>query len=163
MTLPSNEHEGEGNYASDRHLLLKEIQVLSKEVGKLRGDTRYLNDVLVPREEVVARRRLNTVYSLSAVVTAIQIHDEHLDHCGPFVVAAKDPSWKGSTENFFCDVTFPLHAHADYLNVSSTASGGESEDADLWPTAGNVTGMVIYLLLAVLALALVTRYWNRRG
>lgn len=51
----------ERNYASDRHLLLREIQVLSKEVARLRGDTKHLNDIVIPREEHARRRKVNTV------------------------------------------------------------------------------------------------------
>lgn len=52
MTEPS------GNYASDRHLLLQEVKLLGTEVSRLRGDTKHLNDVIVPREEHARRRRV---------------------------------------------------------------------------------------------------------
>lgn len=56
----------ERNYASDRHLLLKEIRLLGSEVARLRGDTKHLNEILVPREEMIRRRRIAMLASALA-------------------------------------------------------------------------------------------------
>lgn len=75
MAEPSDEAmlaAGQGHYASDRHLLLQEIQSLAKEVARLRGDTRYLNEVVIPKEEHARRRKVNSILAgLSLALFAI--------------------------------------------------------------------------------------------
>lgn len=64
--------QGGANYASDRHLLLQEIKTLAKEVGRLRGDTKYLNDVIIPKEEHARRRKVNSILAgLSLLLFAL--------------------------------------------------------------------------------------------
>lgn len=78
MTEPSDEDallaaaQGSGEYPSDRHLLLQEIQSLAKEVARLRGDTKHLNEVVIPKEEHLRRRKVNSALAgLSFLLFAV--------------------------------------------------------------------------------------------
>lgn len=65
---PSTSSEA-STYASDRHLLLSEVKMLSNEVGRLRGDTRGL----VQEEVRRGRLRRYTVGVLAFLLLAIPL------------------------------------------------------------------------------------------
>jgi hypothetical protein len=120
--------------------ILVELQHIREELG-----------IRPTYTETTVKRRLSVISLLLVIFVAIQVHDGHVESCAPGArseagidyVAEAIPGEFDSEEmqrllsqdvSPLCDVTFPTHSH-----------NGEG-----WPTGGNILGLVLYALIALL-------------
>ncbi len=120
----------------------RESQLLADAVEQLSTDIRVLRSaILAESGHTTRQRRLVAFLLVTGVITAIQVHDQHIDHCGigsrqhgeirspaRDIAASQRPAVA-----LICDTTFPLHNHG----------GG-----DQFPTPGNTVGLLGYLAVA---------------
>lgn len=130
------------------------VGVLIEEVRGLRGDiTRHphldeveqrigvvFREIEVAERRAVQRRRRSAFWLAVAIVFTVQVHDQHIDRCGPGAflktearqATVEKVAEKGAAYHFACDATAPFHTH----------------DGDPYPSGGNVAGWAMYVFAA---------------
>jgi hypothetical protein len=122
----------------DRAELFLVLGNVREEIHELRGASKNLRQVVVPRYEHDVRRRFTWTLFFVGILLAMNLHDLHIQHCMTPTAHVRP----GSATAWACDVGFPAHAHAHmHGTLSSDPSWGS------YPSPGNMLGLVAYVLI----------------
>lgn len=139
----------------DRAELFVVLGDVREEIRDLRTASKTMRQVVVPREEHLARRRFTMVLFAIAVFTAMNLNFAHAQYCVPPYAYPKT----GSAQTFACDVVYPAFSHAQvgprghYVwGKAGTPLPALVPPRGPWPSSGNLLGMALYLVLVVVAM-----------